>query len=125
MSVRVELDQLARRMAEYGTGYLVTVSDDGRPHAVAVDPVLAEGRLTVDRAGRRTRANAEVRAEVTLLFPPPQPGGYTLIVDGRAVVDAEQVTVEPEQAVLHRPADHATGPTDSSCGNDCVHLPAG
>lgn len=125
MSVRVELDQLARTMAEYGAGYLLTVSDDGRPHAVAVDPVLADGRVVADAAGRRTRANVEVRAGVTLLFPPPQPGGYSLIVDGRGVVEGEQVTVEVEHAVLHRPADHATGPTGSTCGNDCVPLPAG
>lgn len=124
MSVRVELDQLARTMAEYGGGYLLTVSDDGRPHAVAVAPALVAGRLAMEGVGRRTRANVEARGEVTLLFPPLQPGGYSLIIDGSGLVQGEQVTVGAEHAVLHRPADHATGPTDSSCGNDCVPLPA-
>jgi hypothetical protein len=38
MSVKVDLAKLADTMAEYGGAYLLTVSDDQRPHAVAVQP---------------------------------------------------------------------------------------
>ncbi len=120
MSVKVDLDALADTLADYGLAYLVTVSDDQRSHVVSVSPVLREQVLSIGPGGRRTLANLTARPDVTLLFPPSEPEGYTLIVDGRARVDGEQVSVEAVHAVLHRPADHATGPTTSSCGNDCV-----
>lgn len=122
MSVKVDLAALADTMADYGPAYLLTVSDDQRPHAVSVEPTLRDGVLGLGAGGRRTLANLAARPDVTLLFPPSQPDGYSLIVDGRARVDEGNVTVEAAHAVLHRPADHATGPTSSSCGNDCVPL---
>jgi len=124
MSVKVDLGLLADTMRDYGLAYLLTVSDDQRAHAVAVQPRLDDRVLYVDGLGNRTRANVQARPAVTLLFPPVEQGGYSLIVDGRAsLADGTGDTgasVVPTHAVLHRPADHATGPTDSSCGNDCV-----
>lgn len=122
MSVKVDLERLAETMADYGFAYLLTVSEDHRPHAVAVQPDLDGGTLTVTGLGNRTRANLAVRPDVTLLFPPRQQGGYSLIVDGRASTEAGGANVVPSHAVLHRPADHATTPTDGSCGNDCLPL---
>lgn len=124
MSVKVDLAMLADAMADHGIAYLLTVSDDQRPHAVAVTPALRERALTVEGLGSRTLGNLASRPEVTLLFPPRAPGGYSLIVDGRASVDGGGALVVPAHAVLHRPADHATGSTDSSCGNDCQPLSA-
>jgi hypothetical protein len=120
MSVKVDLAMLADAMRDYGFAYLLTVSDDQRAHAVAVHPQLDEQVLYVDGLGNRTRANVEARPDVTLLFPPVEQGGYSLIVDGRASLDEGGASVAPEHAVLHRPADHATGPTGGACGNDCV-----
>lgn len=123
MSVKVDLAKLADAMADYDFAYLLTVSDDQRSHAVAVRPVPAEGALTVAGLGDRTRANLAARPDVTLLFPPRQPGGYSLIVDGRVSADDDRgASVAPDRAVLHRPADHPTPTTDGSCGNDCVPL---
>ncbi len=122
MSVKVDLARLADTMADYGFAYLLTVSDDQRPHAVAVRPVLREGTLALGSLGNRTLANVGARPDVSLVFPPEQQGGYSLIVDGRAAADAGGTCVVPAHAVLHRPADHATEPTDGSCGNDCVPL---
>jgi hypothetical protein len=121
MSVKVDLRMLADTMRDYGFAYLLTVSDDQRAHAVAVQPRLERQMLYVDGLGDRTRANLEARPDVTLLFPPVEQAGYSLIVDGRASLTGETgASVVPAHAVLHRPADHATGPTGSSCGNDCV-----
>jgi hypothetical protein len=120
MSIRVDLSTLGDEMASRPFCYLLTVSDDGRPHAVAVTAELADGRLRAD-AGGRTRANATARPEVSLVFPPAQVDGYSLIVDGTADVDDTCVTVSPLRAVLHRPAP-APEPSDRGCGSDCVEL---
>ncbi len=107
MSLKVDLDQLAAALANHAFAYLVTVSDDYRAHTVAV--------------GTRTRTNARSHADVTLVWPPREPGGYTLIVDGVANVADDGLTVEPTGAVLHRSAT-PTSPTASGCGDDCVPL---
>ena len=128
MSVKVDLDELARHVATYGFAYLLTVTDDERAHAVAVRPALDQGALTVEGLGRGTRANLDARPEVTLLWPPVEQGGYTLIVDGRASLTAAGAAVTPGHAVLHRPADHTPeGQTSdaTACGNDCVPVTDG
>ncbi|MBX7434798.1 pyridoxamine 5'-phosphate oxidase family protein [Mycobacterium sp. Y57] len=121
MSVKVDLDQLAATLADHPLGYLITVGDDHRAHTVAVDPVLRGGVLDIGRVGNSTRRNAAGHPDVTLLYPPADPGGYSLIVDGRAEVDGDVVHVTPERAVLHRPAVPGV-PTASGCGDDCVPL---
>ena len=115
MSVGVELDRLHEEVARFGaTPYLLTVSDDGRPHATSVSVSWADGTL-VAGVGRRSAANCADRPDVSLLWPPVEEGGFSLIVDGAASVDGEQVTVSPARAVLHR--QRADGP-----GSDCVRL---
>lgn len=57
--------------------------------------------------------------QVTLLWPPNEPGGYSLIVDGTAEpthADPDALTVTVSRAVWHRPGVGADG---SSCGSDC------
>ena len=95
MSVKVELGELAGTLADFDVAYLVTVSDEGRAHVLSVfaDPT-ADG-LVVEGVGRHTQANAVVHPDVTLVFPPREAGGYTLLVDGRASVDDTTVTVVP------------------------------
>ena len=104
MSVKVDLDQLAEALAGYTFAYLVTVGDDYRAKTVAVSPVLTDGVLDVGPVGAGTRRNLSGHDTVTLLWPPPQPDGYTLIVDGQARCDGDAVHVIPASAVLHRPA---------------------
>lgn len=136
MSVKVDLTELAGQLDSYGFAYLMTVSDELRAHVVAVRPVLAEGRLEVEGLGRGTRGNLVARPNISLVWPPPEPGGYSLIVDGVAEVTEAGAVVVPGHAVLHRPADHAGGQADQSdagaagagvtgttgCGNDCVPI---
>lgn len=124
MSVKVDLAKLRDTMAEYGGAYLLTVSDDQKPHAVAVQPVMRERAVAVGTLGNRTLANLVARPDVTLLFPPREEGGYSLIVDGRAFTDSSGAGIEPRHAVLHRPADQVDQTADSFCGNDCLPLSA-
>jgi hypothetical protein len=106
MSVPVALTALAERIDEFGTvAYLVTVGEEASPHVVSVRVAWDEDRLAVG-AGRRTSANVQPRPDVTLLWPAPPGSGYSLIVDGRAVVveaDGEtSLAIRPVAAVLHR-----------------------
>ncbi|HET7721035.1 MAG TPA: pyridoxamine 5'-phosphate oxidase family protein [Acidimicrobiales bacterium] len=126
MSVPVDLDDLAARLAEHRFAYLVTVGDDRRAHVVAATPVLEGGHLVIGGLGRHSTANAAANAGVTLVWPPVTDGGYSLIVDGTAAVTGEAtVAVVPAKAILHRPAP---GPEGSRCGSDCLPIgdpPAG
>ena len=114
VSIAVDLGALAERLAEYGPrAYLLTVTDDQRPHAVSVTVALDGEHLTAS-IGRRTAANLAQRPDATFLWPPTGPDGrYSLIVDGTAVdpVAEGPVAVAPTAAVLHRVADGGDGPT--------------
>jgi hypothetical protein len=115
MSIPVGLDELRATIDEFSTdAYLLTVSDDSRAHSVAV-PVRWDGDELVVDAGGTTRRNATARPMVALLWPPPERGGFSLIVDAdvaRVDDDAEVVVLAPTRAVLHRPAPGG--------GSDCA-----
>ena len=125
MSIPVPLDRLRAAIEERrGGAYLVTVSDDGRPHAVHVS-VCWDGDALVAEVGKRSAANAAARpGAITLLYPVRAPDDYSLIVDGSAARDAlhgaHRVRVMPTKAVLHRPA--AIPDPASACSADCVPL---
>jgi hypothetical protein len=121
MSVKVDLDKLAGVLADFTFAYLITVGDDYRAHTVAVQPVLSDGLVHVGSIGNTTRKNVDRHDRVTLVWPPSQPGGYTLIVDGIGTA-GETLTVKPTRAVLHRPATPATPATNPGCLHDCVPL---
>jgi hypothetical protein len=120
MSVKVDLAKLADRVADHDYAYLLTVSENLRPHAVAVQPVVRDTSLWLGVLGNRTLANLAAHSDVTVLFPPRERGGYSLIVDGRAATAEDGVLVVPSHAVLHRPTDHPVETADGSCGNDCL-----
>jgi Pyridoxamine 5'-phosphate oxidase len=125
VSVAVPLEKLRSAIAETDRQpYLLTTADDGRPHSVAVDFAWRDDTLVVP-VGNRTLANARARPNISLLWPPKERGGYSLIVDGSVVGTTgsgngdHAVRVRPTAAVLHRPA---TGATEPGCGADCIPL---
>ncbi|MCX2934792.1 pyridoxamine 5'-phosphate oxidase family protein [Mycobacterium sp. CVI_P3] len=124
MSVRVDLDRLAGTLDDFTFAYLVTVGADHHAHTVAVDPTLSEGVIDVGPVGGHTRANVALHDTVTLIWPPGQRGGYTLIVDGRARLGETDATfqVVPGRAVLHRRATPDSPPSATGCVDDCVPL---
>ena len=130
MSIPVDLAELGKAVAERDFAYLVTISADGAAHLVAVRPVVVADRVRVTGLGRSTVSNAAARPIVTLAWPPRDPDGYSLIVDGRAETDGVvgeaggAVAIRPSRAVLHRPAPSPAPPDDpADCGSDCVELP--
>src|SRR6476660_1328759 len=121
MSVKVDLDQLADALADFTFAYLITVGDDFRAHTVAVHPVLSDAVIDVGAVGNTTRRNVGQHDGITLVWPPRQLGGYTLIIDGLGTA-SETLTVKPTRAVLHRPATPETPATNPGCLHDCVPL---
>ena len=121
MSVKVDLDQLSSALDDFTFAYLITVGDDYRAHTVAVEPVLVDGVVDVGSIGKSTRSNAGAHLEVTLVWPPREPGGYTLIIDGRAELTDTTLKVVPSRAVLHRKATPGAV-TKPGCLHDCVPL---
>lgn len=123
MSIPVGMGDLQRALQDFGSGYLLTTRG-GRVKVVTVDPESEGDTLVVAGPGRGTLANLAENPAVTLTFPPREPHGYTLLVDGTATVSGADVRVRPESAVLHRPASHADGPLPpEGCGHDCAPVP--
>jgi hypothetical protein len=125
---KVDFERLADALGGYRFAYLVTVDDDYRVHTVTVEPELRERVMDVGLIGGRTRRNVESRSAVTLLWPPSEPGGYSLIVDGRGEIaemadsndDTAALRVVPTRALLHRNADPTTPGSATGCLHDCV-----
>jgi hypothetical protein len=104
---------------------LLTVSEDDRPHC-SVSEVTWDGSALLVPAPRGWAASEALgRQQVTLLWPPAKPAGYSLIVDGTAksIEDEGQtvVAVVPTRAVLHRRGE-ATSSTGASCQSDCITI---
>lgn len=119
MSIAVSLEHLAEELSRMGTwAYLLTVSDEGRSHLVATG-MRWEGDELVATVGHRSIANASLRPLVTLVWPPVETAGHSLIVDGTARVlplpegRDGRILITPTWAVWHRPAPDADSP--ASC----------
>lgn len=143
---KVDVKRLAAALTNYPFAYLITVDDGYRVHTVTVEPRLRDlpdelnepdesggpgAIVDVGLIGGRTRENLAHRRDVTLLWPPPEPGGYSLIVDGRAeAIESDSETVRlgvvPTRALLHRDVDPDSPRAAKGCLHDCVvfSLPA-
>jgi hypothetical protein len=129
MSIPVELNALADAIGRHGAvAYLLTSSDDGRPHISHTAVTMEEGGTLRTGGGRRTARNIAARPLVALLWPPFEDGGYSLIVDADAVVAPgvegadDTVVLTPTRAVLHRPAPVDKNAPGTGSANDCQPL---
>jgi hypothetical protein len=119
----LDFDRLADALTAYHAAYLVTVDDEYRVHTVDVEPKLTGRLIEVGLIGGKTRRNIEMRSAVTLLWPPSERSGYSLIVDGISQLDdaaadgdTAALFVTPTRALLHRKADSV----DGGVRHDCV-----
>ena len=126
MSVPVALDQLHATLDEFGTvAYLLSAGSDGRPRCVSVAVSWSDDQLMAS-VGKRTGANIGIQPLVSLLWPPVEPGGYSLIVDGSAALSGESdgggaiIAITPSNGVRHRNAEPSADA--SACGGDCAPL---
>jgi len=118
MSIPVDLgalrEELARRQRP---AYVVTAGAEGPPHLVATYLRWADGAFEAP-SGRHTARNVGERPHASVVVPPDEPGGYSLIFDADATLAGDVVRLTPTKAVLHRPAEGEGEP--GSCGHDCA-----
>ncbi|HET7072762.1 MAG TPA: pyridoxamine 5'-phosphate oxidase family protein [Mycobacterium sp.] len=138
---KVDVKRLAAALTDYPFAYLITVDDGYRVHTVTVAPELRSlpespdgpaAVLDIGLVGGHTRENLAHRSDVTLLWPPSEPGGYSLIVDGIAEAqsgsdagseagsETVRLGVVPTRALLHREADPDSPTAAKGCKHDCV-----
>ncbi len=121
MSIPVDLDALRDELAaRERPAYLVTAGDEGAPHMVATYLTWADGAFETG-CGNTTARNLAQRPGASVVVPPDEPGGYSLIFDATGDVverEARTVRLTPTRAVLHRPAASPDG--DGACGHDCA-----
>jgi len=132
MSTSVDIGALAAHAAEYPLAYLITITAHERIHTSVVHPEIDARGVTVPGASGKARANAGAHPEVSLVWPPADPHGYSLIVDGTAhdraaAGDAgaasDDLTIAPTRAILHRPAAEPSAPdAGDGCTQDCIEL---
>jgi hypothetical protein len=123
------LDRLRSEIASCTSEpYLLTITAEHRPHSgtVTVDWDAAGTALLVGPAPSSwPESDARGYRQVTLLWPPAEPGGYSLIVDGPARTvhngGQPQLEVTPAKAVWHRRGPAPASAT-SSCGSDCIPI---
>lgn len=123
MSIPVDVSQLAAELVRFGpSAYVLTVRDDATPHVAHVTFTLVDGCLRCP-ASRTAARNVADRPTMSVLWPPHEPGGYSMIVDGECAVDGEELVITPTSGVLHRPAPAPEGAA-GDCGSDCAPLGA-
>ena len=112
------ISTLAEAISHYGhDAYLLTVAQDG-PHTSHVTIELRGGKIGC-AVGASAARNIERAPNVSLFWPPTEPGGYALIVNGAAAGERRATGVTMAEialtkSVLHRPGprpDDSDGPS--------------
>ncbi len=123
MSIPVPIDELAAALGDFDLAYLLSTGATG-VKVVSVAVSAGPEELVIPTPSGGTARNVADNPAVTVLCPPREPGGYSLIVDGTARPHGDGFAVTPARAVLHRPAADAAHPDPDAtgCGQDCVPL---
>ena len=116
---------LAEAISHYGhDAYLLTVAQDG-PHTSHVTIELRDSSIGC-AVGASAARNIAREPNVSLFWPPTEPGGYALIVNGTAAsqhglsgVTTAEITLT--KSVLHRPGPKPND-SDGPCASDCRRL---
>jgi hypothetical protein len=116
---------LADAISHYGhDAYLLTVAQDG-PHTSYVTVEL-RGNSIGCTLGASAAKNIAREPHVSLFWPPTEPGGYALIVNGTAAGERQATGVTLAditltKSVLHRPGSKPDD-SDGPCAKDCRRL---
>lgn len=113
---------LIETLARYGrNAYLLTVAGDG-PHTSFVSVNLA-GNVIDCAIGKSAAKNIAASPNVSLFWPPVEPGGYALVVNGTAAGRHEPGGFTRAHITLTKSVLHRAGPkppdSDGPCPSDC------
>ena len=109
MSIKIEPTLIGEHLAGREFVYLISNSNE-RSHVVALRPVLTSNIARFENTGRTPLANVATNSSVTLTWPPcdstqtHEHSKYSLVADGTATVEGDEVLVTITNAVFHRPA---------------------
>ena len=109
MSVKIEPTHIGEHLAGREFVYLITNSKE-RSHVVALRPLLTNNIACFASTGRTPLANVAANSSVTLTWPPcdstqtHEYAKYSLVADGIATVEGDELLVTITNAVFHRPA---------------------
>lgn len=116
---------LAEAISHYGRdAYLLTVAQDG-PHTSQVTLELQDGSIGC-ALGASAARNIACEPNVSLFWPPTEPGGYALIVNGVAAGERRATGVIMAEITVTKSVLHRSGPSPDAnngpCANDCQRL---
>jgi hypothetical protein len=116
---------LAEAISHYGReAYLLSVAKDG-PHTSHVTIEL-RGSGIACAVGASAAINIASQPNVSLFWPPTEPGGYALIVNGAAAGERRPTGVTTAEITLTKSVLHRPGPrpddSDGPCASDCRRL---
>ena len=116
---------LAESISHYGRkAWLLTVANDG-PHTSHVTIELRGNSISC-AVGASAAKNIVQQPNVSLLWPPTEPGGYALIVNGAAEAERLPTGVTLAEITLTKSVLHRSGPkpddSDGPCAADCRRL---
>lgn len=116
---------LAEALSEYGReAYLLTVGKTG-PHTSHVSVDLRDKTIGCP-IGASAARNIASEPNVSLFWPPREPGGYAMIVNGVATGrvlpnGATVADITLTKSVFHRPGPKPTD-SDGPCASDCRQI---
>jgi hypothetical protein len=116
---------LDEAISHYGReAYLLTVAKEG-PHTSNVTIEL-RGDCIGCSVGVSAAKNIAREPHVSLFWPPTEPGGYALIVNGTATSEHQLAGVTMAEIILTKSVLHRPGPKpdggDGPCASDCRRL---
>ena len=117
---------LSEAISQYGReAYLLTVGKDG-PHTshVLVD---FHGNVIGCAIGASAARNIASQPNVSLFWPPKEPGGYAIILNGTAAAERREPSgMVMAEITLTKSVFHRRGPkpadSDGPCASDCRRI---
>lgn len=118
---------LSEALARYGhEAYLLTVGTGG-PHTSHVSVMLRDqGQVVACAVSRSAARNIAEAPLVSLFWPPDEPGGYAIILNGTATAQPRPDGVTFAEIALTKSVFHRRGPkpadSDGPCASDCKQI---
>jgi len=103
MSIPVKLEELGHALEGHDLVYLLTVGPDG-VKVLGVTARFDGTDVVIATSSPGTTRNLASNANVTILCPPRDPRGYSLVIDGTGRAEGDGFRVTPASALMHRPA---------------------